>query len=74
MQHRGPTSMLLPLPLPLLLALLLGAGECQKLERALLRPVKDQGLREPGGNGAPIVVGPETSWAELTGGEGTPVR
>lgn len=74
MQRRGPTSVLLPLPLPLLLALLLGAGECQKLERALLRPVKDRGLREPGGNEAPIGVGPETSWAELPGGEGTPGR
>lgn len=56
MQRRGPTSVLLPLPLPLLLALLLGAGKCQKLERALLRPVKDEGLREPvgGGTGHPL--------------------
>lgn len=44
MQRRGPTSVLLRLPLPLLLALLMGAGECRKLERGLLRPA--QGARD----------------------------
>lgn len=44
MQRRGPTSVLLWLPLPLLLALLMGAGECQKLEGGLLQPL--QGTRD----------------------------
>lgn len=43
MQRHGPASVLLLLPLPLLLALLLGAGECQKLERGLSRPAEGPG-------------------------------